>query len=113
MKISQEANWLVRTGQLWKIHVALTLLLVSSAVYLYFNFFDVNIGRNGEQVSLMALVFSVCWLLFSLRCDRCGRSVVYRMMKRDGLSAFTTKLLSSQVCPCCGHDGQRRSENGQ
>lgn len=107
MNAEHRESWLIRTGQMWKVHISLLLLSISLATYLFFNFFDGSGSQYGDSLSFISLVLSLCWFIFSIKCESCGRLVVYRMMRRNGIEAFTFKLLNSHTCPNCGYNSTR------
>ncbi|MBA4284858.1 MAG: hypothetical protein C0434_04935 [Xanthomonadaceae bacterium] len=106
--------WVLRTGQRWKLAIALILAGIMAALFLAM-IKDVNSASASDQD--MAPLFGLgfvgagvaffVWLAFAIKCQRCGYGVVFKLMRRNAVNEWNQKLLTATVCPICGDEGNR------
>ena len=97
-------NWIVATGQLWKLYVALagflgTLLCFTLAMF--------SLGSDHGRV----VAYFVCggflgiatfiWLIAVLRCPHCFGKLVWTMVTSRPHSSWIIDLAALDICPVC------------
>lgn len=98
------ANWVVETGQIWKLYVALAGFVAALACFTAAIFslsaVDASVGRwTGTGVALAAASFG--WLVSTLRCPHCRTRLVWTMLKASSLTTWLIDLAGLDVCPVC------------
>lgn len=104
MKTAEEMNWIVETGQGWKLYVAIggfgaslgsfTLALFSLA------------ERDGRFMALVACglflgVATFAWFTAALRCPHCLAKLVWTMAATRPHSSWIIDLAALERCPQC------------
>jgi uncharacterized membrane protein len=56
-------------------------------------------------VSLVAFVVALLALRFLMRCQRCGRSVLWWSARHSDQGKFLSAVVATTECPYCGFDG--------
>ncbi len=99
-----QTTWIIRSGQLWKLYVALAgfggaLILFTTAVF--------SLGSSGNR----AMAFTACgvllavatfvWLTVSLRCPHCFAKLVWTMVTSRPHSSWLVDLAGLEACPVC------------
>ncbi len=90
-----KSNWLEATGQMWKLYLA----LVSCGVALIAFPFAVIALITGTVLSMV----TVLWLMWSLRCRTCQRSLVWNMITTRSHTTWLIDLVHLDACPYCSH----------
>jgi hypothetical protein len=102
---SETTNWIMATGQAWKLYVALagfggTLALFTAAVF--------SLGGAGGRFTAMTtcgifLGFATfVWLTAALRCPHCLAKLVWTMVSTRPHSSWFIDLAALERCPVCG-----------
>ena len=99
-------NWLVTTGQWWKVYSAGCLLLLASVLVVILVFASDNL--SGGMFALLAILFlfafgcAVAIALVTIRCPYCGCRVLLDIARTRGTNeAIGTTLFLLQECPQC------------
>ncbi len=101
-----DKTWIVRTGQIWKLYVALagfsgTLLLVTIAVF--------SLATSGSRVVALTAcgvflgIATFLWLTMALRCPHCFARLVWKMVTSRPHSSWLIDLAGLDSCPVCHH----------
>lgn len=102
---SEAANWIIATGQAWKLYVALagfggTLALFTVALF--------SLGGGGGRFTAMTacgilLGFATfVWFTAALRCPHCLAKLVWTMVSSRPHSSWLIDLAALERCPACG-----------
>ena len=101
-----KSNWLEATGQMWKLYLA----LLSCGVALIAFPFAVIALITGHGPIMPYLVtgtvlsmVTVLWLMWSLRCRNCQRSLVWNMITTRSHTTWLIDLVHLDACPYCSH----------
>lgn len=97
-------NWIIATGQAWKLYVALagfggTLALFTLAFF--------SLGTDGGQFAALTAcaVFlgfaTFSWFTAMLRCPHCGTKLVWTMVSSRPHSSWLIDLAALERCPAC------------
>src|SRR3974390_289674 len=88
MIAAAERSWIARTGQRWKFAIFVILIVAAFAVLIGVVECDTLFAAcSGRRVLSLLTLFVVLaaaafgWLLASLRCPQCGRSVSVWVLK--------------------------------
>lgn len=108
--------WVLRTGQRWKLGIALILAGIMSALFLLMikGLNSVSV-EDQDLAPLFGLGFVVAgvvffaWLVAAIKCQRCGYGVVFKLIRRNSVNEWNQKLLTANVCPICGDSGAMHS----
>ena len=103
-------NWVEATGQMWKLYVA----LLSCGVALIAFPFAVIALITGHLPMMPYLVTgtllsiaTVFWLMWSLCCPTCQRSLVWKMISTRSHTTWLVDLVHLDICPYCAHTLRR------
>jgi hypothetical protein len=104
MRSAQPANWILETGQAWKLYVTLAGFGGALACFtLAFFTLASGGGRFGALVTggffLGCATFA--WLIAALRCPRCGAKLVWLMAASRPHSSWIIDLAGLDRCPVC------------
>ena len=99
------SNWIIATGQAWKLYVALagfggTLTLFTLAFF--------SLGTSGGRFTAMMacgifLGFATfVWFITALRCPHCPAKLVWTMVSSRPHSSWLIDLAALERCPACG-----------
>ena len=96
---------LARTNQTWKVAVLLCGFVgVGLAVAMMFR----ASAQPQQDFTVPALAIigigvpTFVWLLASMRCPRCRRSLGRHVVSQGSSSDWITRLLFADACPACG-----------
>lgn len=118
-------GWIGRTGQRWKLVVGVILLVVGgmaliAMVVVTGSANEVIGGRDrSDLIAWVAFALaaggagSVLWLVTAIRCPQCGSRPVWTLISARGSSQWSTRLLSLEVCPTCGFDGEVNEDSAR
>lgn len=98
-------NWIIATGQAWKLYVALagfggTLTLFTLAFF--------SLGTSGGRFMAMTacgifLGFATfVWFIAALRCPHCPAKLVWTMISSRPHNSWLIDLAALERCPACG-----------
>lgn len=105
-------NWIIETGQVWKLYVALTGLI--GAVVLFTVAF-VSLGATDGQFAAYAASGTVLalatflWFVAALRCPHCAAKLVWIMVASRPHTSWMIDLAALEQCPVCGRSLRQRS----
>ena len=105
MKVRNE-TWLHRTRQRWKLWPAYIAGLASVAAFLI----AIDVSENRAPTAwVLACIGSgaggYIWLVLSIRCNRCGRSIPWWAMSQMPVSRGFESMFALEACPVCGDRG--------
>jgi fatty acid desaturase len=98
--------WLARTGQLWKMRVALALMGLTGLSFVGF-IWAMNSQEGAEKDLLFALAFvgvGTLWFLvmaFAFRCPGCNCAASFTLMRTEGHDEWWPALMQLSRCPRC------------
>ena len=96
--------WLSATRQRWKLAVAVCGATVTLASFAWF-IRELNVGAKvGLPLATFTIagVFAVSWLVFAIRCPRCGYRPTVHFMRTESFDTWFVKLVAMERCPKCG-----------
>jgi len=98
------SNWIIATGQAWKLYVA--VVGFSGALGLLTAAFFSFAMRGGLFVALATCgvflgVSTFVWLTATLRCPRCSAKLVWTMAASRPHSSWIIDLAALEYCPQC------------
>ncbi|TAJ32370.1 MAG: hypothetical protein EPO64_01205 [Nitrospirae bacterium] len=102
---TNQSNWIVETGQAWKLYVAVAGF---TGALLCFTLGIFSLVTGGER--FLALVscglFLGCatflWFTAVLRCPHCANKLVWTMVSTRPHSSWVVDLAALESCPACG-----------
>ncbi len=101
-----KSNWLESTGQMWKLYLALLscgLSLIAfpfAAIALIAGYGLIMPYLVTGTVLSIVMVF---WLMWSLRCPTCHRSLAWNMITTRSHMTWLVDLVHLDTCPYCSH----------
>lgn len=104
-------SWLSRSRQMWKVYLALIVVLTSASLVSYL---IVGYRRQGPLLGghyLRPVVIAVGGLagffvlLWRVRCPVCGTRVALDLLMSAAVSDFGARLFSEAACPICADPG--------
>jgi hypothetical protein len=104
-------SWAGATGQRWKLHVFIALILLTFA--LLFGLFRSIGGGPDDPTVLFAVGMGVTaavahfWIALAIRCPSCQRRVGWFVMMTRGKD-WLAQLWRGESCPACGDSGLRQ-----
>jgi hypothetical protein len=103
-------SWLKTTGQYWKYLVFCVLILTAGSLFVLFvvhiNTDDDSLGWYAST-SIAAAAAAFSWLIASIRCPRCHRSVAWWILTHASAENWLTQLTDATKCAVCGDGGYR------
>lgn len=98
------SNWIVATGQAWKLYVAVAGFTGALACFTL-GFFSLGTG-GGRFLALMTCgLFLGCatflWFTAVLRCPHCSNKLVWTMVSSRPHSSWVVDLAALERCPAC------------
>jgi endogenous inhibitor of DNA gyrase (YacG/DUF329 family) len=101
------SNWIIATGQAWKLYVALAGFGTTLALFTI-AFFSLG-DSGGRFMALMAcgifLGFATfTWLTAAVRCPHCQAKLVWTMASTRPHSSWLIDLAALDDCPVCGRN---------
>ena len=101
-----KVNWLEATGQMWKLYVAI-LSCVLALIAFPFAVVALISGQGPMMPYLVTgtvlSLATVLWLMWSLRCLSCHRSLVWNMIRTRSHTTWLVDLVHLEACPYCSH----------
>lgn len=109
-------TWISRSNQAWKLLVFFILMVLDASLFVLF-VWRINASGNSreegwflDEVTLVLVFVSLgwgafCWLLFSIRCSVCRKSVAGQIIKSTPASEWFSSLITIQECRSCGSNG--------
>lgn len=100
----EPSNWILATGQAWKLYVTLAGFGGSLACFTL-AFFTLGAG-GGQFAALMTGGFllactTFAWFIAALRCPRCGTKLVWLMAASRPHGSWIIDLAGLDRCPAC------------
>jgi protein-S-isoprenylcysteine O-methyltransferase Ste14 len=86
---------ITRSGQLWKLTVAVLALLVGSFAPLY------SVTGISWTVGMVIAIVGYLFGMLAIHCNGCGKLWFWEAAKNAGLYG---PLFKQSVCPNCGHE---------
>ncbi len=109
-----KSNWLEVTGQMWKLYVAL-LSCVTALIAFPFAVIAFIAGHLPVMPYLVTgtvlSVITVLWLMWSLCCPKCERSLVWKMISKCSHTTWLVELVALDTCPHCMHSLRNSNRN--
>ena len=106
-----QSNWLEATGQMWKLYLALFSCVIALLAFP----FAVIALITGQMLVMPYWVsgavlstVTVLWVVWSLRCPTCERSLAWKMFKTRPHMTWLVDLVGLDRCPYCAHSLRRR-----
>jgi len=103
-----------RTHQTWKLHVANVGVGLAMAIHavprLFFRGVPDRLLAVYSGVSALVAAVGVFIYFGTVRCPVCGANWVWRAAKQRAVR-WLEWLHEQQVCPVCGSNGERPSDN--
>jgi hypothetical protein len=104
-------NWILATGQAWKLYVALagfctTLVLFTLAIYSLLTAWGQFLAFAACGMFLGFATFT--WFTLALRCPRCSNKLVWTMVSSRPHSSWLIDLALLDHCPICGQELARK-----
>jgi len=102
--MSTDSNWIVATGQIWKLYIALAGFLGALACFTL-ALYSLTTGGNrfsaftGSGLFLGAATF--LWMTLALRCPHCLVKLVWTMVATRPHSSWLIDLAALDRCPVC------------
>lgn len=102
MESHVESSWWRRSGRQWALYTVAAYAIADFAS-------RVLLGLDRYSwVSWTVFVLMTFWFIAVSRCRRCGKSVVWQLMRHRPIGAVLN-MHRLQACPVCGDDGSPRS----
>ena len=101
---ADQSNWLIIAKQMWKLYVA---LLGFMATFLCFVVAGVAFMTEGQLlgrvigVGMILGTGTFLWLVQTLCCPFCERSLVWTMIRRQSHMSWLIELVNLTECPIC------------
>ena len=98
-------NWIIATGQAWKLYLALTGFVGSLACFTLAMFSLASGGQRFSAFTSCGLFLGVAtflWMTLALRCPHCLAKLVWTMVTTRPHSSWVIDLAALQRCPVCG-----------
>lgn len=100
----EAANWIIVTGQAWKLYVALAGF-IGSLVFMTLALFSLGMGGGRFMALVVAGIFLACttftWFSMVLRCPHCTARLVWTMVASRPHSSWMIDLAALDRCPVC------------
>ncbi len=99
-------NWIVATGQAWKLYVA---LIGFAGALICFTVAIFSLGWEGGRLLGMAGVgvllglATFIWFSVTIRCPHCAAKLVWTMVTNRPHSSWMIDLAGLDSCPRCRH----------
>jgi endogenous inhibitor of DNA gyrase (YacG/DUF329 family) len=99
------ANWIIATGQAWKLYVALAGF---GGTLAFFTMAFFSLGAGGGQFAALTACGIVLgfatffWFTATLRCPHCLAKLVWTMVSTRPHSSWLIDLAALERCPTCG-----------
>ena len=99
------SNWIIATGQAWKLYVALAGFCGTLALFTLAFF---SMGTSGGRFMALTacgifLGFATfTWFIVTLRCPHCPAKLVWTMVSSRPHSSWLIDLAALERCPACG-----------
>jgi hypothetical protein len=99
-------SWLARTGQRWKLAIAIGLLLVDAMllVQLWEATRDPSAAHGSFSAGMRFLGVGAAlflWCAFAIRCPKCRALVLWHRLRTEAHDAWLGALLALRACPRC------------
>ncbi len=99
------SNWIIATGQVWKLYVAVAGF-GGSLVCFTVAFFSLG-ASSGQFLGMIACgtflaVATFVWLTAVLRCPHCLAKLVWKMVSSRPHTSWLIDLAALDRCPACG-----------
>ncbi len=106
----EPSNWIIATGQAWKLYVALAGFSVALACFTIAFFALAGVGERyligGGFAAWMAIgvllaAATFLWFTTALRCPHCPARLVWSMVSTRPHSSWLIDLAALERCPAC------------
>ena len=103
--MSSDRNWIIATGQAWKLYIALAGFFGALACFTLALY---SLATGGELFSAFTScgmflgVTTFLWMTFVLRCPHCLAKLVWTMVSTRPHSSWLIDLAALDRCPVCG-----------
>jgi hypothetical protein len=94
-------GWLRRTRQFWKLEVFFAMVLLGVAMILLMGLGVVS-ESSLKGFTMGLVVCSFMWLAFSIRCPKCGKKPMLRLVRTVDYRQLSQTFICFQACPHCG-----------
>jgi hypothetical protein len=97
-------NWIVATGQIWKLYVALAGFIGALGCFTVAVF---SLGGGSGLTSRMTIAgvilatVSFAWLSMVLCCPHCTTPLVWKMIRMRPHTSWLIDLAGLETCPIC------------
>ena len=101
-----EKSYFTKTGQLWKMRLAVALLFASGICFILGRFL---VSRNGDAEPALLLAATAVglgtflWLCLSVNCPNCKTRLFWKLVSTKAANAYLLELMSLDRCPVCNH----------
>jgi hypothetical protein len=100
----ESSNWIIESGQAWKLYVTLAGFGLALACFTL-AFFTLGAGGGRFQALMVCGFFLACatfvWLITALRCPRCRAKLVWLMAASRPHSSWLIDLAGLDRCLAC------------
>lgn len=104
-------SFLKLTNQSWKVSVSLMLGLISLVSFIvgFYNLdrFD-DLFMKYVFVGTITAFMSLIWLLLTIRCPNCKKSVSWLVVKKSDVSVWFVGIIGMSECPNCHYKPEYR-----
>lgn len=97
-------NWIVATGQIWKLYLALAGFVAALGCFTAGVFFlgvDQNLMARMTGAGVLLAVATLTWLASALRCPHCLAKLVWVMLRTRPHTSWLIDLAGLDRCPVC------------
>lgn len=98
------ANWIVATGQIWKLYLALVGFLGALGCFtagVFLIGFEQNLMARMTGAGVLLAIATLAWLASALRCPHCLAKLVWVMLKTRPHTSWLIDLAGLETCPVC------------
>lgn len=104
---------LKQSGQMWKIHLFLGMLVTGSLATMAQTFLTGSLGRElTTQIAVGGvglIIGSFIWAVQAIICPKCQLKLFVHAFRNQGFFSWFAWLLQLEVCPKCSHGETPRS----
>lgn len=98
------ANWIVATGQIWKLYLALAGFVGALGCFtagVFFLGIEQNLMARMTGAGVLLAIATLTWLATALRCPHCLAKLVWVMLKTRPHTSWLIDLAGLETCPVC------------
>lgn len=100
----QTSNWIVATGQIWKLYLALIGFVGALGCFTAGVFFlgvAPKLMGQATGAGVVLVVATLVWLASALRCPHCPARLVWVMLRTRPHTSWLIDLAGLETCPVC------------